>query len=203
MKRNWIWALTAVALTLGAAAILFFWQARVHREPLPTYGAVPSFTLTDQSGRAFDSHQLEGDVWVAGLIFTRCGGQCPVMLQSMQRLRTGRALEDGPRIVAITVDPEYDTPPVLSALATELGVESPAWVFLTGERDTVYHLARRGFLLGTEPTGGTDVEPILHSSRLVLVDRAGRVRGYYDGTDHDAVEDLRADARRLARSSRP
>ena len=62
---------------------------------------------------------------------------------------------------------------------------------------------RRGFLLGTEASGGTKEEPILHSSRLVLVDREGRVRGYYDGTDADAVESLRADARRLARTRRP
>ena len=203
MKRSWLWGLTAVALVLGAAAVYLFVQSRYGGEPLPTYGTVPAFTLLDQNGQPFDSGNLRGDVWVAAFVFTRCMGQCPVMLQALHA-RSGLAVPGGrPRIVAFTVDPEYDTPEVLAGLAADLGVELPEWVFLTGERDSIYQLARRGFLLGTEASGGSKEEPILHSSRLVLVDRQGRVRGYYDGIDGQAVATLRADARRLARSTRP
>jgi cytochrome oxidase Cu insertion factor (SCO1/SenC/PrrC family) len=206
VKRGWLWGLTVAALVIGAVAVFLFVQSRYGMEPLPVYGTVPSFVLSDQTGHPFDSEMLRGDVWVAAFIFTRCRGQCPLMLQALQRVhaRSGIAVPGGrPRIVAFTVDPEYDTPEVLTGLAGDLGVEAPEWVFLTGARDSIYQLARRGFLLGTEASGGSEDEPILHSSRLVLVDRQGRVRGYYDGIDGEAVAALRADARRLARSTRP
>ena len=197
MKRSLLWGLTVAAILFTVAAGILFWQYHSREQTIPIYGAVPSFAFTDQTGSAFLSSRLAGRVWIGAFVFTRCQGQCPIMLQALKRIRAGSRSGHSPWIVAFTVDPLYDTPEVLAETAEALAVKSPDWRFLTGARDTIYELARRGFLLGTEATGGDRAEPILHSSRLILVDGEGQVRGYYDALDARQVERLRADAERL------
>jgi protein SCO1/2 len=98
--------------------------------------------------------------------------------------------------VSITVDPAHDTPEVLARYARAAG-GGDNWMFLTGSQDALYRLAVEGFKLGVEevppdrrPEAGG---PFLHSSHFVLVDGRGRVRGYYDSTDDEALGRLRRD----------
>ena len=71
------------------------------------------------------------------------------------------------------------------------------WHFLTGDKSRLYDLSIKGFKLALEDTGGTDVEPITHSTRLVLIDKQGKIRGYYGGTDEDDMKKLFTDAAAL------
>jgi protein SCO1/2 len=100
------------------------------------------------------------------------------------------------RFVSLTVDPAHDTPEVLARYARLAGV-GPEWLFLTGPRDALYGLAIDGFKLGVEelpPERRSEGDgPFLHSSHFVLVDALGRVRGYYDSTDAEALRRLRRD----------
>ncbi len=157
---------------------------------------VPDFTLTDQAGRTVTRATLAGSVWVADFIFTRCAGQCPLMSSQMAALQRAFARLPGVQFVSFTVDPEYDTPPVLAAYAAHYEAQALRWRFLTGSREAVWRLAREGFQLGVGE-GGTPQEPITHSIRLVLVDQAGFIRGTYDATDAAAVQRLRDDVHRL------
>jgi len=101
------------------------------------------------------------------------------------------------RFVSFTVDPEWDTPEVLRSYAEGVAADPERWLFLTGDRDAIYALSQQGFHLGA----GDDVatSEIMHSTRFVLVDRAGRIRGYYDGTVPEEVAQLAKDARVVAR----
>jgi protein SCO1/2 len=99
----------------------------------------------------------------------------------------------------VSVDPAHDTPAVLDAYAAARGIEDPRWFFLTGPRQEVYSLVRDGFKLAVGAEGGAADEPILHSTRLVLVDSGGRIRGYYDAFDEQAVGRLLDDVRALRR----
>ena len=197
MSRVGVARLTAcVGVACLAWAAVLTRTGRSTPAPPPSYGTVPDFALTDQVGRPVTRSTLAGSVWVADFIFTRCAGQCPLMSSRMAELQQAFADLPAVQLVSFTVDPEHDTSETLAAYARHYGASESRWRWLTGERDAIWRLAREGFRLGVSEDG-TAEEPITHSVRLVLVDQAGRVRGYYDATDADAAQRLRGDVRRL------
>jgi protein SCO1/2 len=160
---------------------------------LDVYGNVPRFALTSQDGRPFDSSVLAGKIWVADFIYTTCPGPCPRMTSQMHEVQN--AVSDLPdvRIVSFTIDPKTDTPPVLADYAKEHGASAGIWYFLTGPVPTLQMLDRDAFKLG-------NVDATLeHSTRFVLVDRAGQIRAYYDTSQPEAIKKVISDVRALAR----
>ena len=103
--------------------------------------------------------------------------------------------EDGVRFVSITTDPQNDTPAVLQQYAARFGADS-RWVFLTGEKSAIWQLSRDGFKLAVAESPG-EREPITHSTRLVLVDKNGMARGFYEGVGEEGPARIEADIRRL------
>ncbi len=167
-------------------------------KPLPVHGTVGDFELTTQSGRPLIRADLDGQVWIADFIFTRCESICPRMTATMAEL--ARAMEDAPtvRFVSFTVDPAYDTYLVLADYAARYQANAERWYFLTGRKEVIYPLLSDSFHLSAEGADGAFV----HSNRFILIDAAGRIRGYYDSTDEEAMRNLRAHAIRLAREAR-
>ncbi len=166
------------------------------KEPeLSKYGQSPQFSLTERSSRTVESKELQGNIWVADFIFTRCGGTCPLMTAQMRKLQDQLPTEI--RLVSFSVDPTYDTPPVLSEYANQHGADPNRWWFLTGQRDEMYRISKDGFKLAVDDTQGTPSEPITHSTRFALVDRAGTIRGYYGMEDEGAMSRLIEDAKKL------
>jgi cytochrome oxidase Cu insertion factor (SCO1/SenC/PrrC family) len=162
----------------------------------PRMSALPDFRLTERSGRPLSLADLRGRPWVADFIFTQCAGACPAMTARMARLR--RDLSSDVRLVSFTVDPAHDTPEVLARYAAAFHADE-SWHFLTGPQKDVYDLSVGGFKLaamevpaGEQAAGGDG--PFLHSSKFVLVDGEGVIRGYYDSTDEKAMRALVADA---------
>src|SRR5215813_11138370 len=162
---------------------------------LETLYPVPDFSLTDQTDKPVSLHELKGRVWVADFIFTNCGGTCPVMTEKMRKLQ--EALPADIRMVSFTVDPARDTSKALAAYAAEHGATRERWLFLTGDKQALYDLCVKGFKLPLDESGGTAAEPIAHSTRFVLVDKQGEIRGYYSGTEEQDLMRLAADAKRL------
>jgi len=161
------------------------------KPPLPTYGMVSDFSLTDQNGAAFSSKTLDNHVWVADFIYTNCPGPCPRMSSQMHQVQNALAGDEGARFVSFTVDPARDTPPVLTAYSKHFEADPVKWFFLTGDLGTLNHLSKDVFRLAA-------VDSTLdHSTRFVLVDRRGRIRGFYSSFDKDAIPTLIADAKRL------
>jgi len=188
-------AVLAVGLlaSLGAAVAV----RTLSRAPEPPrFSRLPEFRLVDGSGRPLALADLRGRPWVADFIFTRCGGTCPVMTARMARLR--RDLPADIAFVSFTVDPAHDTPEVLTRYAAGFGADA-SWRFVTGAQKDLYDLSVGGFKLaamevppGEQAAGGDG--PFLHSSKFVLVDGEGVIRGYYDSTDERAMRALVADA---------
>lgn len=161
------------------------------RKPLPVYWQVPQFQLTSQSGRAFDSKSLAGSIWVADFIYTTCTGPCPRMSALMKGVQNSVAGMPDVKLVSITVDPRHDTPEVLANYAVRYRALPGRWFFLTGDQSSLEKICRDGFKLG-------DVDgALVHSTRFVLVDRHGRVRGFYGTSDDDGVARLLHDIRTL------
>lgn len=167
-------------------------------DALPVLATLPEFELRNRDGRLVTSAELRGQLWIASFIFTRCRGACPRITQRLIGL--GDEALALPRRVSISVDPEYDQPEVLAEYARSQGVRDERWLFVTGDRAAVYSLVREGFKLAVEAQGSMNPdEPIIHSTRLVLVDGQGRVRGTYDAFDDEALAALERDIARLAR----
>jgi len=180
---------------VGVFVAILGWQ-RMQADPLLIIGKVPSFSLVSANGKTVSSENLKGNIWIADFIFTRCAGICPVMMGQMHQLQSDFTARDL-RFVSITVDPEHDTPTVLGQYGEQHGVDTNRWIFLTGDKDTVFTVAKDGFRLATKEAKSGEDEPILHSPHFVLVDRKGQIRGYYNGTDAESVDQLRADLKRL------
>jgi protein SCO1/2 len=163
---------------------------------LQTFYPVPDFSLMDQTDKTVTLQELKGKVWVADFIFTNCGGTCPVMTEKMRKLE--ETLPVNIRLVSFTVDPNRDTSKVLAAYAAEHGATRERWLFLTGDKQMLYDICIKGFKLPLEDDAGTPLEPITHSTRFVLVDKQGQIRGYYSGTEEPELNRLVADAKRLS-----
>lgn len=172
------------------------------------YRQLQPFSITERSGQPLTLKQLRGKVWIADFIFTRCPGMCPAMSLQMKLLRD--KLEDRPdfgslRFVSISVDPDNDTPDVLTQYANRYDA-GDAWLFGTGKREVVWDLIKGNFLLGVAKAKEEDKhakEPIIHSPNFVLVDRLGRIRGYYNGLDGDARAKLLKDLDKVLAEKTP
>jgi len=185
------WSWTGFALSAIAAAAVFTNGCATH-PPLPQYGLVTNFSLTDQTGAPFSSVQsLDHRVWIADFIYTTCPGPCPRMSSQMHDVQKALAGDSDLRLVSFTVDPAHDTPPVLTEYAKHFEAEPGKWFFLTGPLPEINRLDQKVFLLGD---GGSALE---HSTRFVLVDRNSRIRGYYASFEPNAISNLIADAKTL------
>lgn len=160
---------------------------------LPDYGVVPPFEMTNSAGRTFHGSELAGKVWVADFIYTNCPAECPMMSSRMHSIEKQIRGQDDVRLVSISVDPERDTPPVLAKFADRYGGANDQWIFLTGTPETIHTLAYTTFHVGDV------INKINHSTKFVLVDKRGHLRGYYSTLDQDGIPQLLKDLAALRR----
>ena len=166
--------------------------------PIPTlgvFGPAPEFFLIERSGQKFSKQNLAGKPWIADFIFTNCPGQCPMMSSNMKRLQTLFPKETGLQFVSFTVDPDRDTPEVLSGYAGRYEAEKNRWFFLTGTKKEMNRVLTGFFLSEVD-------QPFMHSTRFILVDPAGQVRGYYDSEEPEKMNALIRDAKTLLQAGR-
>jgi cytochrome oxidase Cu insertion factor (SCO1/SenC/PrrC family) len=194
-----IGVVSTFAIVVGSILMIVMRGAptRASAMEVPVLGSVPEFSLTEANGTALRRGDLLGKVWVASFIFTRCGEACPLMMQHEARLQPDLPLRDDLRLVSFSVDPDWDTPKVLTKYAHTFGADRSRWLFLTGDKKQVYHLATDGFHLAVQDADPAKEMPILHSTKLVLVDRGGAIRGYYDSSDPVEMQKLIRDVRQV------
>ncbi len=174
----------SLLLIVVAAGLLFVTlTVQTEHPPLPDLGPVGSFSLIDQDGRPVRRADLLGSVWVANFIFTRCAGPCPVMTSTLQMVK--EKLPSGVRFVSFTVDPDHDNAALLHEYAGRYEADLKSWSFLTGDKQTVLDLAA-GLKLSA---AGSSPGDFVHSSRFVVVDRTGIVRGMPRVVDADLTVD--------------
>ena len=161
---------------------------------LPVLYDAPTFSLTDQDAKPFNSQQLKGSVWVADFVFTNCPGVCPIMTQRMVKFQDAVPSRDV-KIVSFTVDPDRDKPDVLKQYAKRFKADESRWRFLTGDAAAMKQVAA-GMKVTALPAEGD--RPIEHDEHFLLVDRDGRVRGVYHSKDDDDMARLAKDAKALA-----
>jgi protein SCO1/2 len=159
-------------------------------EPPPIFYDVPNFTLIDQAGKPLGNAQLLGHPWVADFIYTTCATQCPLMSLKMQGFQD--QLPPDVKLVSFSVDPEHDTPAVLTEYAGRYKAQPGRWIFLTGQPKLVYKVIA-GMKVGVIPAQGGN--PIEHDVHFILIDRWGRVRGAYNSGVAAQMDKLLSDAK--------
>lgn len=193
-----VWSVLC-AVILGVA-VLYVKNDLLARSKLPILGEVQPFTLTNQLGVAMAAGDFKGKVWIADIIFTRCGGPCPRMTEKMAELQKATANPDL-RFATLTTDPEYDSPPVLKAYGEKFGADHNRWSFLTGSKPEIKQVAMKSLLLATMEVDKEKQENpndlFIHSTTFVLVDKRGRLRGVYESLEPGFNEKILADARGL------
>ena len=191
LKRALTPLLLVAAIGVLAAALLLpspFKQRVKPVEETPAGFAlpIPDFTFTERSGKPVSRADLLGKVWVASFVFTRCTGPCPSVSATMAKLQADLDLahSDDLRLVTFTVDPGRDGPKELRAYADTFRAHPDRWLFVTGPEADLRQLINGGFKLLAVPTtlpnpvAGQEVD---HSSMLAVIDKAGNLRGVFDG----------------------
>lgn len=153
------------------------------------YHSIPDFEFTNQNGELFNSDELKGQIYVADFFFATCPTICPKMTTHMLELQKHFYDIKDFHLVSFTVNPEHDTVEVLRAYADNIRAKDSVWDFLTGDKKEIYELGYEGYMVNAmedeAAPGG-----FLHSQWLVLVDKQGRIRGYFDGTSTVETNDL-------------
>ena len=196
-----VWKATLILIPIVTLGVLLWLRnvevTALRQRSMSAYGTVPGFQLINQNGQPFGSEQLSGKIWIADFIYTTCPGPCPMISSRMSELQKPLQKTDV-HLVSFSVDPEKDTPEILRTYAEKLQAESGRWDFLTGAKSAIYKLSHDGFKLAV--SDGSDAQGIpVHSTRMVLVDRHGQIRGYYDATEPEAITKLLADTNHLLR----
>ncbi len=191
MPRMFLWAFALIIL-LAAVAAFTIRQANQSRAEIPVMGEVPSFRFVNQDSLPYGSRQLQGKITVLDFIFTSCEGACPVMSEAMSKLYEQYSGAKEVQFVSVSVDPARDSLAALRAYAARYGVTDERWQFLRAPIDSVKWLARDGFNL-------SDQFPMGHSTRFVLVDPQGRIRGYYRSEDQASIDMMKTHIGELAR----
>jgi len=172
-----------------------------HAAALPRLGTVGPFWLTDQAGRSFSEQSLNGQVWVAAFMFTRCPTICPELTRRMRYLQEqAQARKVNLHLLSFSVDPENDTPEVLRNYAAQYSADTASWSFLTGDNSVIRKAAEEGFKIGVDGTlqAGAEHYGITHGTHLVLLDGTRTIRGYYQSSEPAKLAQLLDDAEALA-----
>ena len=201
-RRTALWKATLIAIPIVTLAILIWLRQlevnALRQRTVSSYGPVPEFTLINQDGKNFGTADLRGKIWIADFVYTSCPGPCPMISNRMSEIQEPLKNTDV-HLVSFSVDPDKDTPKVLQGYAEKLGAELGRWDFLTGPKSTIYNLSRNGFKLAAIDANEAPEHLPVHSTRMILVDRRGEIRGYYDAVEPDAVTKLVADTTHLLR----
>ncbi len=156
------------------------------------YHKIAPFRLINQNGNIITQKDYEGLIYVADFFFTTCPSICPIMTDHMAGIQAKILDDDNLKLVSFSVTPAIDSVPQLKKYALEKGVNDAKWNLLTGDKKAIYTLARKSYFVVKEDGDGGPHD-MIHTENFVLVDPEKRIRGYYDGTDKQAMQSLMED----------
>lgn len=208
-----------VLLALSSVIIYLFYNALQPKRILPVYSpamvnaelvpqeiqhirkyhTIADFSLTNQNGRTITQKEYEGKIYVADFFFTTCPSICPIMTKNMADLQKELENDEDVLLLSHSVTPEIDSVAQLKKYALEKGVDDAKWNLVTGDKKQIYDLARKSYLaVKTDGDGGPF--DMIHTENFILVDKEKRIRGFYDGTKQEDMEQLLNDLQVLKSS---
>jgi protein SCO1/2 len=159
------------------------------------YHTIADFSLINQNGKIITQADYKNKIYVADFFFTTCQTICPVMTGHMLEIQNKLKNDTTVMLISHTVTPEIDRVAQLKKYAVEKGVIDQKWNLVTGDKKEIYDLARKSYLAAKDnPDNEYD---LIHTENFVLIDTKKRIRGFYDGTDPEAIEKLLEDIKTL------
>ncbi|WP_240163406.1 SCO family protein [Spirosoma taeanense] len=160
------------------------------------YHTIPDFTFVSQYGDTVTARTLNGKVYVADFFFTSCPTICPKMKVQLKRVYEKFKGNPDVMLLSHTIDPAHDSVPMLKEFADNLGVTGRQWLFVTGDKETIYDIGQNSYMV-TAQQDASAPGGVIHSGAFILVDKNKHIRGVYDGTTEDGVDKLMKDMDRL------
>ncbi|MUP45219.1 SCO family protein [Gramella sp. BOM4] len=160
------------------------------------YHKIADFELVNQNGDTITQEDYKDKIYIADFFFTTCLTICPIMTDHMIEIQEQVKDDDDVLLLSHTVFPVADSVPVLKKYAQEKGVIDSKWNLVTGDKKQIYDLARKSYL-ATKSTGDGGKYDMIHTENFILVDKEKQIRGFYDGTDPEAIQDLMHDLKVL------
>ena len=155
------------------------------------YHTIANFSLVNQNGDTITQKDYEGKIYVADFFFTTCTTICPIMTNHMAEIQEELKNDKEVLLLSHSVTPEIDTVAQLKRYALKKGVDDSKWNLVTGDKKQIYDLARKSYLAAKDvPYNKYD---LVHTENFVLVDKQKRIRGFYDGTNPESIEQLLED----------
>lgn len=161
---------------------------------------IADFSLINQNGETITAENYKDKIYVADFFFTRCQTICPIMTTHMEQLQSRFKDDDQVMFLSHSVTPVMDSVPVLRAYADEKGVMDGKWNLVTGSKKQIYNLARKSYFAVLDEGDGGD-QDFIHTEQFVLVDKDKKIRGYYDGTNADDMDQIIEDIAILKREN--
>tara|TARA_R110002074_G_scaffold149035_5_gene301254 strand:+ start:15594 stop:16268 length:675 start_codon:yes stop_codon:yes gene_type:complete len=208
-----------VLLLISGVIVYLFYNALVPKKLLPVYSpamvnselvpqeiqhirkyhTIADFSLTNQNGEIITQEDYKDKIYIADFFFTTCPTICPIMTKNMADIQQEIINDDDVLLLSHSVTPEIDSVAELKKYAIEKGVDDTKWNLLTGDKKQIYELARKSYLaVKTDGDGGPF--DMIHTENFILVDKQKRIRGFYDGTNKEDMEQLLIDLK-ILRSS--
>ena len=201
-----------VILGLSVIIIAFFYKALKPTAVLPVYQpamvtpelvdesiqyvkkyhTIAPFSMTNHNGETTTAEDYDNAIYVADFFFTTCPSICPIMTKNMYALQQKLSPYHDVKLLSFSVTPEIDSVAQLKRYALENKVNDSRWNLATGNKKEIYQLARKSYLVVKEDGDGGPHD-MIHTENFVLVDKQKRIRGYYDGTQATAMDDILRD----------
>ena len=214
LKRYGLFA--TIMLIISLSAIFMFYNVLTPKKKLPIYQPnmvkfqlvdstiqhvkrfhkIDDFSLVNQNNEIITNETYKGKIYIADFFFTTCPGICPIMKENMIILQDEFINDDDVLLLSHTVTPEIDSVHVLKKYSKEQGVIDSKWNMVTGDKKQIYNLARKSYLVAEDIESPTQYD-MIHTENFVLVDSKRRIRGFYDGTDNDVMDNLISDIKIL------
>ena len=184
-------------LPVTAYSIMQWYNTFYNR--LPVLGKINESNigvLVTQYNQPFHHYQLSGNIAVVNFFFTSCPVICVRMMNNVKKVQKAYTDDLRVRFLSVTVDPVRDVPERLQDYIRKMKIDDHSWQLLTGEKRVIYSIARNDFKL-VAAAADNEEEDFIHSDKLVLLDKKGQIRGYYNGTDQNEIEKLINDINKL------
>ncbi|EHQ28325.1 SCO family protein [Mucilaginibacter paludis] len=155
-----------------------------------TLHTIPGFSFTDQDGKSITDKTVAHKIYVVNFFFTKCGSICPKMTDNMNKVAHAFINDQRVLMLSHSVTPALDNPSILKSYAKQKNIVNPNWHLLTGNKQQIYEIARKGYFAEDAVGYNKDFSQFLHTENFVLVDGHRHIRGVYNGTIDFEIENL-------------
>ncbi|TYC09155.1 SCO family protein [Bizionia gelidisalsuginis] len=160
------------------------------------YHKIADFSLTNQNGKTITQNDYKDKIYVADFFFTTCQTICPIMTDHMLTIQKEIITDDEVKLLSHSVTPVIDSVAQLKKYALQKGVNDKKWNLVTGDKKQIYELARKSYL-AVKSDGNGDKYDMIHTENFMLIDKKRQIRGFYDGTNPEAISELLNDIKTL------